>query len=153
MLQSMEMTGPALSDADIDRVEQKLAVRLPIAYRKFLLQYNGGRPEPYYFDVAGFKGPGMVNDFNGLVPGAYNDLERHYGALRDKLPRGFVPVADDPGGNAVLIGTIGDTQGKIYWWDHEAQPYERGDELAMYPNIYPVAEDFDEFLRMLKERK
>jgi hypothetical protein len=38
--------GPAISEADLDRLEQQFEVNLPAEYRSFLLQYNGGIPEP-----------------------------------------------------------------------------------------------------------
>jgi uncharacterized protein (TIGR02996 family) len=44
---------PALTPADLDRVERRFDLTLPVDYRAFLLNYNGGNPEPNHFRIPG----------------------------------------------------------------------------------------------------
>lgn len=37
---------PQLTEADLDMIAQRLGVALPLEFRAFLLNYNGGQPEP-----------------------------------------------------------------------------------------------------------
>ncbi len=151
MLTGMSNTGPALSTETIAALEARLGAALPTPYRDFLLRYNGGRPQPYYYDVPGWSGGvGIVNDFNGVLPGQYNDIEGHTENLRGRLPSGFIPIGDDPGGNALLIALREEGRGKIYFWDHGNQPYDCGPRLSDYPNIFLVADDLDTFLQGLR---
>jgi cell wall assembly regulator SMI1 len=149
----MTNVGPELSESDVDRVEEQLGASLPDSYRAFLLKFNGGRPDHYHFDVRGWRHQtSLVNDFNGIVPGEYNDLVEHAEVLEDRVPSGFIPIADDPGGNAILLSLEGPTRGTVYFWDHEEEPDDPGEALDDYPNIYRLADDFETFLEGLKQR-
>ena len=147
----MKNTGPNLSKDDLKQFEKRIDFLLPGSYREFLLQFNGGRPNPYHFFVPNWRHQrSLVNDFNGIVPGKYNDLEEDIGVLEDRLPKGFIPIADDPGGNRILLGLHGPTQGKIYFWDHENEPEDPTDNLEDYSNIYLLADNFADFLKSLR---
>ena len=151
MLITMERVGPKLTEDSINNFEKKIGYKLPVAYKDFLLQYNGGKPRPDTYDVPGWQhGYSIVNDFNGILPGEYNDIEDNIGLLRGRLPTGFIPIADDPGGNALLLSLAGITASKVYFWDHENEPYEGGDRLEDYPNIHWVADSFTDLLNKLR---
>ena len=60
-----------------------------------------------------------------------------------------IPIADDPGGNAICLGMSGNERGKVYFWDHEMEADE-GDEPT-FENVYLVAESFASFLKSLKD--
>jgi len=148
----MDRAGPPLSDSDILEFEERMGISLPMPYRLFLLKYNGGSPEPCDFAVPKWEyQDSLINEFNGILPGEYNDLQDHIEILEVRLPKGFIPVAADPGGNAVLLSTEGSTRGRVYFWDHENEPEDGGDDVSDYPNIYPLANSFDEFLDNLRD--
>lgn len=44
-----ERPRPRLSRADLDWLESRFKLRLPVDYKAFLLNYNGGHPEPGHF--------------------------------------------------------------------------------------------------------
>jgi uncharacterized protein (TIGR02996 family) len=44
---------PALTPDDLDWVERRFKLTLPADYRAFLLNYNGGNPEPSHFHIPG----------------------------------------------------------------------------------------------------
>lgn len=93
--------GAPISTDRIDRVESRLGIRLPAAYRAFLLNYNGGIPQPdvchinhYSFSrVQAFYSLGEgLTDYSGRI--SDDDLEtyaiRINGAAR---PFALFPIA------------------------------------------------------------
>jgi cell wall assembly regulator SMI1 len=148
----MESAGPVLSEADIASLEQRIGRSLPAPYRSFLQRFNGGRPTPAHFLVPGWRErESLVNDFDGIVPGRYNDLEADIKSLRGRIPESLIPIADDPGGNSILIATEGKERGSVYFWDHEDEPPDSPARIEDYPNLYLVAQDFDAFVAQLSE--
>lgn len=151
MLEEMSSVGPKLAEKDVVQFEKDLRCPLPASYKEFLLKFNGGRPTPHHYLVPGWHYQhSLVNDFYGIVPGQYNDLEENIELLEDRLPKGFIPIADDPGGNCILISLDGETRGRVYFWDHENEPEDATDDLIAYSNIYLLANDFDQFLNNLR---
>ena len=62
MIVSMQESLGNVSNQEINRYESKLEIGFPQSYRAFLLQYNGGMPEPALFTVRGW-GTTLVNSF------------------------------------------------------------------------------------------
>ncbi|MGG1646831.1 SMI1/KNR4 family protein [Peribacillus simplex] len=59
------------------------------------------------------------------------------------MPEDFISIANDPGGNEILIGVSGEYQGKIYFWIHDIEPEE---EMG---NMFILADSFAEFFNNL----
>ncbi len=59
---------------------------------------------------------------------------------------GFIPIGEDPGGNRLLLATIGKEAGKVFFWDRVGF-WVREDGC----NLFPVAESFTAFLVSLHE--
>jgi uncharacterized protein (TIGR02996 family) len=58
---------PTLSPADLDWVERRFQLTLPADYRAFLLNYNGGNPNPDHFRIPGRQyDPGYYEAVNNL---------------------------------------------------------------------------------------
>ena len=150
----MRGAGPALTENDLRQLESRLGSDLPGSYREFLLRFNGGRPTPSHFDVPNWPvRESLVNDFNGVVPGAYNDLEKDLDLLQDRIPKDLIPIADDPGGNVILLGVGGPYHDHVFFWDHDNEPFDAGESLEEYPNVYPIAQDFRSFLMGLRDNE
>jgi len=150
MLTKMDNVGPSLTALDLQEFEQRLGYLLPEEYKTFLLQYNGGTPIPNTYKIVGWTEPcSLVNEFNGIIPDQYNDIEENIELLEGRLPNGFIPIADDPGGSSLLLSVDKDTYGKVYYWDHENEPYDGGERLQDYPNIFFVADSFSDLLDQL----
>lgn len=66
-----------------------------------------------------------------------------------RVPQGFVPIAELPGGNQLCIDLNSDSSnfGKIYLWDHENECDGGLD------NTYLVANSFSDFINSFKEEK
>ena len=138
----------------IAKAERGLGRSIPLDYRKFLLQYNGGRPDPSDFAMAGVrKGStqiGAVKRFLGIdTPEDTLNLDYVLEMFGDRMPSRFFPIARDPGGNLIGISTKGADVGKVYFWDHERESDDG--ETPNDKNLYLVADSFDKFLDKLGE--
>ncbi len=133
-----------VSPEQIKRFEQENGLLLPDSYKNFLLRSNGGEPKPDRLVVPGWRGKSTaVNRFFGLGEGGNYDLETSLHNVEDYVPNGFMPIAEDSGGNLLCLGTTGSQEGKIYFWDHEEAD---GDDPH---NLRELAESIDELLDKL----
>jgi len=136
-----------LSLKDIDIFQSQYNIELTNNYITFLLRWNGGTPSPEMFIISDEEGPTVMNYFYSIGDTQYN-LEDHLDIYEFRLPNSFIPIGDDPGGNAILLGTRGPYYDHIYFWDHEQEPG--------YPdmsNMYFLANDIWEFLDHLYENE
>ncbi len=113
------------------------------------MTYNGGKPEPDSFLYRDKSQGSMVDFFLGLDVTKWDDLERDCENYKDRMPKNFIPIAYDPGGNRIVIGVSGQDTGKIYFWDHEMEAND--DEQPDMSNMHLVADSFEEFLAELFE--
>ena len=65
--------------------------------------------------------------------------------LEGEIPEGFISIADDPGGNEILLGVGEKYQEKVYFWIHDIEPEE---EMG---NMFILADSFSEFFNNLYE--
>ncbi|MCE3200953.1 SMI1/KNR4 family protein [Paenibacillus sonchi] len=145
MTRFTETNGP-LSMEQIEKFESKHGISLPDQYKGFLQEFNGGRPVPKMFKISDEQGPDIVRLFFGIGD-MYGNLDENIKIYEDRLPIGFVPIGNDPGGNVICIGTDEEFAGKIYFWDHEEEP-EDPDDMS---NVYLLANSFSDFLEQMYE--
>ena len=141
---TMSDAGRPLSDTDIVALEKKLGVNLPEAYKTFLKQNNGGRPDPKFFPILGFENNlvGQVLDFFGIDdPVKSCSLDWNYNIMRGRMPDNLFPIACEDGGSLICLSLSGPDKGAVYYWDYygEAQP-------PSYDNVYQIAGTFEGFL-------
>lgn len=150
----LERAFPPTSKEEIARFEARHGILLPIEYKRFLLQFNGGAPEPDSFDVPGWahKATGMQR-FLGISPGDIDDLDRVRNVYSERVPSDLLPIATDSFGNVIAIGIKAKRRGKIYFWDHEDELDENGLHRQDYSNVFLLANSLDEFLNKLYEYK
>ena len=135
--------GEPLSEQALQELEEKLGVRLPEPYRRFLQEFNGGRPEPDVLDIPGAPFVRVsVREFFGVGKDAevYELLwllEERRASLGDDV----LAIACDSSGDLYGIVTKGEQRGRVYFFDYYAnwEPYF-------------VASDFDSFLQQLRAR-
>ena len=100
---------------DIITFEQTFSVKLPMAYRNFLLEHNGGVPDKIYFLKNGADV--VLNEFlplkysNLSVENYLNDFHFNH--------QNFIPIAEDAFGNLILL-KCNTEKGIIYFWNHES---------------------------------
>lgn len=136
-----------LTAEDLKRTENRINIDFPAQYRNFLLKHNGGHPEPSVFK---FKCEGQeaeiaaVAYFLAIYDGKEENFLDYLKTYEDRIPSGLMPIARDPGGNVILIGTKDAHLGKIYFWQQDFEP-----ETPDFSNICSIADSFDEFFNSL----
>jgi hypothetical protein len=139
--------GPA-SAKQIAALEKALAVKLPADYKRFLRTTNGGVPAPDCFAV-----PERGDALCGILFGVREkqgpaDLawEHQQASEWEPLPRGFIAIGRDPGGNMLLLATSGKQAGQVFFGDRNGL-WTRKDGH----NTFPVARSFTAFIAALRE--
>jgi hypothetical protein len=133
-----------ISLQDIKQFEHEYNVILPKQYVDFLLKYNGGYPQESNFKISDNQGESLVNKFYGIGDMKSN-LAKVFEVLEGEIPEDFISIANDPGGNEILLGVSGEYQNKIYLWIHDIEPE---DEMG---NVFILADSFSEFFNNLYE--
>ena len=139
-----------ITPEQIKMLEHDLGIHLPGDYSDFLLKNNGGRPKPNGFSYVsqgdGKIYKGMVDWFLGVNTGKHNDFQKYYEMYKDRVPRDFIPIAHDPGGNLICLSL---KDGTVYFWDHDEE-VEEG-EIPDYRNMYKITDSFSDFLLSLRD--
>src|SRR5690625_3356963 len=136
-----------LSKQDMEDFETKNNIELTANYKKFLLKWNGGTPEPAIFMVSEWGGETVMHYFHSIGD-TYYDIEDFMDILDLRLPEGFIPIGNDGGGNAILLGISEPHYDRIYFWDHENEPDLEEPDLS---NMYFLADNIWMFLDKLYE--
>jgi hypothetical protein len=142
---------PAVSEADVQRYEERLGVQFPDDYRSFLLVTNGGMPAPHHFVVPDENHVLYVSFLYAIknehaISDLVYELEDLASRMTGKLPDGFIVIGRDPGDSNFLLGTRGDHAGQVWFWDTERQV--RGTNPTA--NTYWLADSFADFLNGLR---
>lgn len=127
---------------DIKQFEQEYDVTLPKQYIDFLLEYNGGYPQESSFKISNDEGESLVNKFYGIWDMKSN-LGEVFEILEGEILEDFVSIANDPGGNEILLGVSGENKGKVYFWIHDIESEYEID------NMYILADNFADFFNNL----
>ena len=147
-------TGPFLTAVDLERVAREVGLRAPREYQAFLLNYNGGVPQPGQFLLEGDE-PEEHREVHWLFrigsggPGGNLPLEQVVANLRrarapslvddDLLLIGEAVTQDD----MLFIGIAGNSQGHVcYFNDYTHFSYDP-------KNLNEIAPSFGQFLAML----
>ncbi|MEC1285703.1 SMI1/KNR4 family protein [Bacillus paralicheniformis] len=135
-----------LSLEQIEQFESENNVKLSELYKEFLLKWNGGKARPNIFKISDEQGSSVLNVFYGIGD-MYDNLEDFLDIMEDRLPEGFIPIAEDPAGNVICLGNKEPYYEKIYFWDHEEES-ENPDDMS---NMYFLADNINEFFDNLYE--
>src|SRR5262249_49087927 len=74
------------------------------------------------------------------------EYEQEQATLWDPLPPRFVTIGHDPGGNTLLLATLGKDAGQVFFWDRVGfWVHEDGH------NTFPVAASFTAFMAPLRD--
>lgn len=147
----MEMTHGSLSERELQAVEQLWGYQLPMDYRVFLLNNNGGVPKKLFFFFENKNKSIFLSEFFGIFKDFNKNilLKQLYAGKR--VPTNTLPIGRDSVGNLILLSVKGQDRGKVYFWDHEREAGE-GREPD-YSNLTLIADSFDKFLKDLKDEQ
>jgi len=138
----------------ISEFEREHNLRLPDDYKYFLENYGECNFEidavykptekTPFVNSQGFQ---EISFFYGL--GTENDLYKILEVYSQRIPTGYIPIADLPGGNLLCIDSNPNSSnyGKIYLWDHENECDGKLD------NMYLVANSFSNFISSFEAEK
>lgn len=147
----MLFSKESISEIEIAEFEQFIDYKLPDDYKTFLLKYNGGRPAHDVFDFYLYKeDASSVNMLFSLGKEKFFNLYSFYINYKQRIPLGFIPIANDPGGNLILMNLI-DAKNGIYFWDHEFEADEALNEIPSMSNMCLIKPSFNEFIDSLYE--
>jgi hypothetical protein len=156
--------GPT-TDAQIAAFEKHIGHKLPTDYRRFLLQHNGGHPEPdafllnagygeeensvmCFFPMRDLKlGNVRVADLEELrtwpLHCAWDDLQSDLKNLYAEagIEEPLLPTGTDGSSNYICIVLDGARRGTVVFLDHETG------------ETHPLAKDFTSFLGSLRQRE
>ena len=144
----MESFGK-VQEESIQKIENLFHVVLPEDYTKFLLDFNGGvifNTEPgevYLKDIAQFIN---IDVLYGIDTGKSEcDIEYWTDKYFDELLENTIIIGDSLQHGFIVMICVGENAG-VYYYDDSYYFEESNDE----GNVYWIAENFEEFWKMLK---
>jgi hypothetical protein len=123
-----------VTQVELDRAEKAIGVAFPPAYAEFLKKYDGGSFVECVFHGSN-AGSLIVNSCFSLCGWNGDPLEEAAEYMKEFLPRGSVPFADDPGGNVFFLDVT--KGGQVWFWEHESR------------TLHYLSEGFREFAEAL----
>ncbi|MDY6994535.1 MAG: SMI1/KNR4 family protein [Pseudomonadota bacterium] len=138
-----------LTPHEIEKAEKTLNLQLPEEYKRFLLLYNGGHPEPGKFKYIcdDHQNRSLVAWFLAIYEGKAENFSTFYKTYKGRIPEDTIAIARDPGGNLILLGIEAENRGKLFFWLQDFE-VEEG-EIPDYSNVCLIADSFDEFFNSL----
>lgn len=130
----------------LEKFESELGNSLPVEYRKYLIESNGGDFEKSIVKLPDEEGDTNVHHMFGIHTGPeYRQLTHNYNYSRNILSDDYLPICDDATGNWFFIKIKGENCGAIYFVDHEELDREESEQ-----NLIFVANNFNEFVASMK---
>ncbi len=135
-----------LAEEDIKKFEDKYKIKLPKAYKEFLLTHNGGKPVIRRFKTAEGTMTSSVMLFFPLSEETELNLENYYRKYTQGsiVPSNLMPIGIDPADSLICLKIEGED--KVYFCDMDyfEEDLELKDEYILL-----VADNFSEFLDSL----
>lgn len=131
------------SSESLEALEEQLGAHLPETYRRFLREHNGGQPTPDVVDVDGLPGsPTDIQVFFGIgCTVESSEIEWNRRTFSGRIPSRMLPIACDSGGGLFCLSLSGQDSGSVIYVDAQGP-------MSIE---YPVATDFDAFLRKIQD--
>ena len=130
--------GPAVEMSELLDFEVALGATLPQTFRRFLLECNGGLPEPNVVDVKNLPGsPTDIQVFFGVRRAIETStLAWNLAVIRERFPNfRLLPIACDSGGNYFCLSLEVGNYGVVLFLD----------VFGGSESIFFVAANLDEF--------
>ena len=116
-----DTANPPAAAARIAELEQRIGHQLPAAYRRFLLQQDGG-----YIAAVNTEALEEVFSVSQSDPD-YGQIWAYLGHMTDgSLPPGLLPVASDSEGNYFALSLRPGDEGSVWFVHHEAEQDDNG---------------------------
>lgn len=145
----MEFWFPStsVSESAVAAFEVEIGRRLPSAYRKFMVEHNGGsKPVNERFQVTETGERSLLAELYSLSEDGKGELLAEHHAMKHELPENCLSIGHDIGGNKICLMIFGNEVGRILWFDHELRSFTRRISRA---EMKMCAETFEEFVSSL----
>lgn len=117
-IDKMLWPGTPATNSQIAEFEAAEGIKLPVDFRTFLKEHNGGRPIPDAFTIGPDNATLLDTFFQlGLGEDEPCDLQTMCDRYHGRIPADFIPVGADAGGNVVLLAVHGEAYGRVYFLD------------------------------------
>ena len=137
-------SGPVQASAEELAALTEAVGAVPADYARFLADVGSGQLALNEYagesEVAADIAVGIV-----YAPGEIGDPEAWW---VDRVPAGFIGIAESAGGNLICLSLGSEDQGAVYFWDHNWEA-EDG-EVPDMSNMTLVAHSFSEFIDALR---
>jgi hypothetical protein len=130
----------------VRQFEAEWGLHLPVDYRSFLLEFNGGQPSPNWCHVSGLRQSVTVDALFGLGVKPGLDLATWMREYREEIGADNVIIGGDAGANLFLLGKVREVEG-VFYWDHSHTFAGSSEEEG---NTYFLARTFSRFLEALQ---
>lgn len=121
-------------------LEREIGMQVPSEYAN-CLRYHRAADEPACFVSSNPEYWGVRSLFELGVGTSDFQLDEVFRLVRDVIPAGTIPIANDWAGNLYLLVCAGASSGAVVWWNHER---DVDDE-----EVDHVADSFSEFTQLL----
>ena len=136
-----------LDVADLEKFEKVNDIRLPEEYRNFLIEHNGGRPEPNTVPLG--TGATDVHYLYGMHEAAsWANFFYHLDVYFGRIPNFYMPIGNDSFGNLFIMSLRDDNFGYVAFWSHEDELKE-GDAGEYFENVFHLYSSFTDFVNSL----
>ena len=140
--------GKIVSEDELIAFEASKNIRLPMVYKTFITEFNGGRPSRTHFSTQDKKVESHVALFLPFDENSEESIASEFESitLAGWLPKNFLPIAITPSGNRVVLSIEGKDSGSVYFWSWDEQDE---DDKASYKFLRKICDDFGQFLNLL----
>ncbi len=151
----MEISGSfeKITQREIETVNERLKIVLPIDYSEFILKHNGGTPKRNRFIHESDSNLDFHVHFLGIGTKGQtsNDLLTVYAFTFEEVPEQILPIGDNGIGDLICIGVKEEYYGKVYYW-YKDDRVEEG-ETPTFDNVELLTNSFQDFLDRLTDRE
>ena len=130
--------GPKLTEARLTAIEKKYSIRLPKDYRDFMLEKNGGIPDPNSVCRKRSKTPSLdcrylfSVDSEDFLEDWISRYEEMKGDDKDALPKQLIPIGIDSSNCVLCLSVSGNNSGKVYYFGESAGFKLLADSFAQF---------------------
>ena len=140
--------GTPVNQVDISKFAEVQNVKLPIAYERFLLRHNGGRPIQATFKIDKLQGnqEGKIHFFFGINFSIESyDLILMNKFFRPGMPDGIVVIACTAGIDYICLDLRGSAEKVVYW----AHAHYWGTGEWREQDFYDITPTFLDLIQMM----
>lgn len=139
-----------IKEKDLKALQEMIGFELPDDYSVFLKLYNGGKPKLDSLKIHKRKKEELwsLGYFFGLHNKEYwASIFWAIKSLENRIPKEFLPIADNSGGDYYVMNLSKEKFGQIFIWEHNNESAKNGTKY--YKNTTFLFHSFSELIQNL----